>query len=131
MIININNIHHIHEMNHDPLMIAHQTSVCLLIVNEQQTASFSKQWPESIEGGRVLSWKTVEELAVVRCDTTVVLSGESVSSTFTWDPVWVSKQWPELFESGRVQSWEAVTGLTIIEWDVASIVRAIVLFEIV
>ena len=26
-----------HENNHGPLMIAHQTGVCLLIVNEQQT----------------------------------------------------------------------------------------------
>jgi hypothetical protein len=28
---------YIHEINHDPLMIAQQTSVHLLIVNEQQT----------------------------------------------------------------------------------------------
>ena len=39
--------------------------------------SFSRQWPKFFEGGRVLSWKAVEELAVVRCDITVVLSGES------------------------------------------------------
>ena len=86
-------------------------------------ASVSKQRPGFFEGSRVLSWKTVEELAVVRCDITVLLSGESVSSTSKWDSVWVSKQWPELFESGRVLSWETVTGLTIVEWDVASILR--------
>jgi len=34
---NINNDRHIYEINHDPMMIAQQTSVHLLIVNEQQT----------------------------------------------------------------------------------------------
>ena len=34
-------------------------------------ASVSKQWPEFFEGGRVLSWETVEELAIVECDITV------------------------------------------------------------
>ena len=57
----------------------------------------------------------MEELAVVRCDITVVLSGETVSSTSKWDPVWVFKQWPDFFESGRVLSWETVTGLTIVD----------------
>ena len=60
---------------------------------------------------------------IIRCDITVVLSGQSVSSTSKWDPVWVCKQWPELYESGRFLSWETVPGLTIVEWDVASIVR--------
>ena len=40
------------------------------------SALVSKQWPEVFEGSRVLSWKAVEELAVVRFDITVVLSGE-------------------------------------------------------
>jgi len=35
---NKNNVRHIiHEINHDPLMIAQQKSAHLLIVNEQQT----------------------------------------------------------------------------------------------
>ena len=33
----INNVLHIHEVNHDPLMIANQTGVHLLIFIEQQT----------------------------------------------------------------------------------------------
>ena len=37
LINNINNVRHIHRINHDPLMIPQPTSVHLLIVNEQQT----------------------------------------------------------------------------------------------
>ena len=40
------------------------------------SALVSKQWPEVFEESWVLSWKAVEELAVVRFDITVVLSGE-------------------------------------------------------
>ncbi len=36
-LLNINNGLHIHEFNHDPLMIAHQIGVRLLILDEQQT----------------------------------------------------------------------------------------------
>ena len=35
--MNVKSVHYIHEINHDPLMIAHQKGVCFLIVNEQQT----------------------------------------------------------------------------------------------
>ena len=59
-------------------------------------ASFPKQWPEFVERGRVLSWKTVEGLTIVEWDITV-LAGVAVSSYSKWDPVRVSKQWPELF----------------------------------
>ena len=36
-VFNINNVLHINEVNHDPLMIAHQTGAHLLILIEQQT----------------------------------------------------------------------------------------------
>ena len=35
-LIYINSVHHMHEINHDHLMIAHQINVRLLIVNEHQ-----------------------------------------------------------------------------------------------
>ena len=36
-LINMNDVFHIHEFNHDPLMIAHQIGVHFLILGEQQT----------------------------------------------------------------------------------------------
>ena len=85
-------------------------------------ALVSKQWPEVFERSLVLSWKALEELAVVRLDITVVLSGETVLSPSRWGPIRVSKQWSELFVSGRVLSCETLTGLAITDWDIVSIV---------
>ena len=66
--------------------------------SEWDPASFSKQWPELFKSGRVLSWKTVEGLALVEWDITT-LADVAVSSSSKWDPVWFSKQWTELFEN--------------------------------
>jgi hypothetical protein len=45
---NINNVLHIHEVNHDLLMIAHRTGVYLLIVIEQQMHTSTYWYTEII-----------------------------------------------------------------------------------
>ena len=96
---------------HDPPMIAQQTSVHLLIVNEPQTNQ-RDHWFFSRSNLFILSWyvctfrygrlKTggfwvfeflisVDEIAV------------SASSNW-WDPVSFSRQWPHFFEEGHINN---------------------------
>ena len=51
----------------------------------------SKQWPELVKRGRVLSWEMVEGLTFVEWDVTI-LAGVAVPSTSKRDRVWFSKQ---------------------------------------